>query len=153
MIWYPQQIQDIRDLESVQRYFVKKLCRRANLPNATYHERLHWLNIETLEYRRLKFDLIFLFKLLNSLIDLPFEPMFTFYSTPYQLRRHQHTLALNRHNSNIRKFFYTNRVIPIWNKLLESVNNRLQLCNFKRKLNTVDLLGHATRVLWCRWWH
>ena len=139
ILWNPHQIKDVRDLESVQRYFVKTMCRRANLPKSSYLERLRWINIETLEYRRVKFDLIFFFKILRGLIDLPFESMFSFYSSPYQLRHHEYTLKTNIYHSNIRKFFFSNRVVPIWNKLPESIVKSSTLSEFKRKLNDIDL--------------
>ena len=146
ILWNPHQIKDVRDLESVQRYFVKTMCRRANLPKSSYLERLRWINIETLEYRRVKFDLIFFFKILRGLIDLPFESMFSFYSSPYQLRHHEYTLKTNIYHSNIRKFFFSNRIVPIWNKLPESIVKSSTLSEFKRKLNDIDLRRLTTLV-------
>ena len=138
VVWNPHLIKEIRDLESVQRYFLKRICRRSNMPNATYQKRLHWLGLEPLEYRRLTFDLVFVFKIMQNLIDLPINELFILNSTPYQLRRHQFTIKINMSRTNIRKYFFSNRIATIWNKLPEFVVNRSSVKEFKKSLNEID---------------
>ena len=146
VVWNPHLVKDVKDLESVQRFFLKKACRRCNMPKSTYSERLYWLGLESLEYRRLKFDLIFVFKIVQNLIDLKFNHLFELISTPYQLRRHQYNFKTNRCNSNVRKFFFSNRVVPIWNKLPDEIVNSKSVAEFKRNIEKVDLRQYTTLV-------
>ncbi|MEC8568985.1 MAG: reverse transcriptase domain-containing protein, partial [Pseudomonadota bacterium] len=143
VLWNPHNVQEIKSLESVQRYFLRTLCRRASLPKASYSERLYWLNLTSLEYRRLNFDLVYVFKIINGLIDLPFENLFTFINTPYNLRRHRYTLKVEKFKTNTRKYFFSNRVAPVWNKLPETVVYSRNLEEFKNQLNKIDLEQYA----------
>jgi hypothetical protein len=79
VVWSPSLLYLIEVLESVQRSFSKRL---PSLSSLTYAERLDVLNLETLELRRLRFDLIFYYKVFNHLT--PFDPdlVFTIYSPP-----------------------------------------------------------------------
>ena len=144
ILWNPHHIQEINSLESVQRYFLRTMCRRASMPKVSYKVRLFWFNMETLEYRRLKFDLIYVFKIIHGLIDAPFENFFTFISSPYNLRRHQYTLAINRFSTNTRKYFFSNRIAPVWNKLPGTIVSSLTLNQFKCQLNKIDLNQYAS---------
>jgi hypothetical protein len=77
VVWSPSLLYLIELLESVQRSFSKCL---PSLSYLTYAERLAVLSIETLELRRLRFDLIFYYRVFNHLT--PFDPdsVFTIYS-------------------------------------------------------------------------
>jgi len=57
VVWSPSLMRDITLIEQVQRRFIKRLRGYGNI---SYAERLKLLNLDTLEVRRLKFDLIFL---------------------------------------------------------------------------------------------
>ena len=57
---------DIRKVESVQRRFTKRLY---GMKCLLYSERLSRLGLETLELRRLKFDLVYLFKIMCGLVE------------------------------------------------------------------------------------
>ena len=63
-VWNPYAKNSIYKLESVQRYFTKRIPLLANLP---YFERLAFLNLDTLERRRLKTDLVSYFKIINGI--------------------------------------------------------------------------------------
>ena len=60
VIWSPYKLGDITSIENVQRKFTKRL---PGLKNYTYLERLAAANLDTLEFRRLRFDLIMACKL------------------------------------------------------------------------------------------
>ena len=61
-IWSPHSVQDILQLESVQRNFTKRIPGLQTMP---YNDRLNALNLISLELRRLHFDLTFCYKLLK----------------------------------------------------------------------------------------
>ena len=66
-VWSPHFHQDIERLESVQRRFTKRL---SGLKDYDYLTRLQKLDLETLELRRLKADLILTYKILFGLVHL-----------------------------------------------------------------------------------
>jgi len=61
-IWSPKYMYVIDKIESVQRFFTRKLH---GLRNPSYLDRLHILSLETLEYRRLIHDFIICYKYLH----------------------------------------------------------------------------------------
>ena len=79
VIWNPYLIKDIDAIEAVQRYYTRRILRRCNLPFSSYSDRLHMLNLHSLEYRRLETDLIMVFKITHNLVDVRFDDLFTYY--------------------------------------------------------------------------
>ena len=57
----------IHKLENVQRYFTRRLF---SYRSHSYKERLQLLNLESLEARRLKYDLKMYFKIIHNLINI-----------------------------------------------------------------------------------
>lgn len=64
-VWSPQSVGLIKKIESVQRRFTKRFpcCRYM-----TYNDRLVKFNIDSLELRRLRLDLIYVFKIMFGLV-------------------------------------------------------------------------------------
>ena len=60
VVWSPSLMRDITLIEQVERRFTKRL---RGYRNISYAERLRLLNLDTLEARRLKFDLIYCYKI------------------------------------------------------------------------------------------
>ena len=96
-------------------------------------ERLQALGLETLEERRIKNDLIFLFQIIHRLVDVPFESLFSWNERPSR----GHILKINCQYSrtDIRKYFFVTRVVPIWNNLPAIIVNSENLNRFKNALN------------------
>ena len=69
VVWNPRLIHLIDLIENVQRNFSKRI---PSLSSLSYLERLALLDLEPLELRRLRFDLIYYFKVFNHLT--PFDP-------------------------------------------------------------------------------
>jgi len=73
-VWAPVYKTDINLIERVQRCFTKRLL---GLKDISYHDRLVILdNADTLEIRRLKMDLIMLFKITLNFVALDFCSFF-----------------------------------------------------------------------------
>ena len=70
VVWSPHLIKDIEAVEKVQRRFTKRL---SGLSNLTYCQRLTKLNIDSLELRRIRADLIFMYKIVFGILDLDCE--------------------------------------------------------------------------------
>jgi ribonuclease P/MRP protein subunit RPP40 len=89
IIWSPYTVADINRLESVQRKFTKIIdC----LCSFSYKERLINLGLDSLQYRRVKFDLVFCFKLLHGLFDVNMND-FVVLSHNNNLRGNQYKLV------------------------------------------------------------
>ena len=107
------------DLEKVQRRATKLL---ENISHLSYPEFLAALNLPTLLYRRIRGDLIETFKILSNIYDsrvTNFLSKSNFSTT----RRHNIKLFLQHANFNIRKWFFSIRIVDIWNRLPSNVVN------------------------------
>ena len=138
-VWNPHYKHDIISMESVQRFFTKKICMRCNIPFQSYNDRLNKLNLKSLEYRRVAFDLVMIFKIINCMVALNFDDFFEFYDSPYETRRHQLCLKLKRCKGLGEKGWFSNRVIPTWNSLPELIVLSHSIACFRYFLNNFDL--------------
>ena len=117
-VWNPHLCKDIDIIERVQRYFTRRILRRCGLQKTSYSERLVFLDLETLERRRVKTDLLLCYKIKNRLIDLDFDQFFEIREG--NTRGHSAKLIVKKSRINTRKFFFANRVVNQWNSLTES---------------------------------
>jgi len=102
---------DIRRFEFVQRKFTKRLPGYRDL---SYAERRKLLELDTLEQRRLKFDLVLCYKIVLGLVKLEFSEFFV--PAPVTITRgHPYRLFVNLARHNVRKDFFENRVVKYWN--------------------------------------
>ena len=129
VIWSPHHIFEIDLIERVQRIFTKKL-----LPDLTYRHRLLILNLDSLFVRRVKFDLIFVYKMLHNLVNLNANDYFSF-TLLSSLKGNSFKLHYNYSRLDIRKHFFVNRVISVWNKLPNNVCCANSVYTFKKSLN------------------
>jgi len=74
-IWSPHLKNSIYKVESVKRNFTKRL---RGLSNLWYSDRLAALNLPSLELRRLRIDLIWCYKILFGVVDMPVNDFFEF---------------------------------------------------------------------------
>jgi len=103
-------LKDIRRLDAVQRRFTKKL----DLNSLTYTERLTLLGLERLEARRIRADLLFVYKLLFGFTVLRADHYFCL-SERFVTRGHPFKLFLPRCYTNVRKHYFCNYIVKIWN--------------------------------------
>ena len=78
-IWSPHFLLDKRRLERVQCHATKMI---PSLSDKSYHHRLISLDLLSLNYRRIRGDLVFLYKLINGYFNLDF---LLFHSIPQHL--------------------------------------------------------------------
>ena len=94
--------------------------------------RLNILGLHSLEYPRLKFDLILMYKICHDLSDLQFSDYFSYHKTAYNLRQHSLTiqsLLIAKHDQY--RYFFFNRIVNIWNHLPEQIITTSSLFLFK----------------------
>jgi len=77
VIWSPYHLGEIAKLESVQRRFRKRLVElRNNI--MTYADIISFLKLDSVDERRLRFDIIFTYKILFGLVHMNCNGMFAF---------------------------------------------------------------------------
>ena len=98
-----------------------------------YEERLKILGLTTLKARRLRGDLIEVFKILKGYENIDQE---VFLDMSQSIVR-GHSLKLNkkRVRLDVAKFSFSNRVVNEWNILDEEIISGCSLAGFKRKLD------------------
>lgn len=133
-VWAPVYTCDISLLESVQRRFTKRI---AGMKDLTYPQRLTKLKLETLELRRLKTDLITMFKILHNYLDIDFNDFFTL-SNVTSTRGHRYKLSKSLSHNNARLFSFSCRRIDCWNSLSDNILESVSLESFKTKLQKLD---------------
>lgn len=131
VVWSPMYKKDRIALENVQRRATKLVhaCR-----NLTYPERLRKLGLPTLEYRRLRADVIQVYKILNDIDIVDRDKLFKL-ATYRQTRGHPFKLYKERSRLNIRMNCFSNRVINTWNELPNNVVMAPSVNAFKGRLN------------------
>jgi len=112
----PYQAGYMRKIGSVQATFTRLVCRKLNIKYESYKYRLSFSILDTLEIRRIKYNLILIFKIIHNLIDLQFDDFFSISPSLklYQLRRHK--LHVNKPiPPAIRVIFFSHSTISLWN--------------------------------------
>ena len=139
-VWNPWFHKDIQCVERVQRFFTRAIFKRAGLPHLDYGDRLANLGLQSLEYRRVFFDLVMCYKIYNNQVDLPFESFFTKPYRTYPIRGHSCILR-SKHlpHHAFRAHFFTERVISVWNHLPNDVVTSQNITVFRTRLRSVDL--------------
>ena len=122
VIWSPYEIGQIDRIENVQKYFSRRLL-GGNIP---YQERLKVLKLEVLEERRLKTDIRFFRGVFTDNVSLDLGHMFNFREN---CRRSNGNLYKPYCRTNIRKAFWCNRVIDVWNSLTDDLKN-CNICSY-----------------------
>ena len=103
--------------------------------------RLEIVGLESLEIRRIKLYLVFIYKILNGLVNLNHEDYLTFNEN--STRGHNFKINVQYSRVNCRKYFFINRTIPIWNSLDANIVNSDTVFEFKRKLNSFDVTNYC----------
>ena len=150
VVWSPFLHKDINLVESVQKKFTRHICIRCKISFNSYSDRLSKRNINLLEYRRLEFDLILMFKICHNLCNLNFYEFFKLCKSRYNLRQYSLTvesLFYPKHEQY--RYFFFNRIVNIWNNLPESIVSAETLPIFKRRLHKFDLdnIANSTYLL------
>ena len=96
--------------------------------------------LSSLEYRHVNFDLTMCYNIVNKLLDIDAAEIFTVSSNVHSTRGNSYRLqsiTIPRHD--FRLYFFTSRVVPIWNSLPQHVVSSHNIITFMSRLKTVDL--------------
>ncbi len=129
-IWSPHTWNLTEELEKVQRRATKRVPSLAGL---SYEERLKKLKLPTLVYRRLRGDLINVFKYVNGVYDTATSPLML--DGGNRTRGHSKKLKVMYSRTDQRHFFFTQRVTAWWNELPEEVVEAPSVNAFKSRFD------------------
>ena len=135
-IWYPYLNRQSAAIERVQRRATKLVPEIKDMP---YTGRLRALSLISLKARRVRGDLIQTYKIINNVDDTKVSNFFKFSSTKCT-RNSIDKLCVNYSRTNIRKFSFSNRVPPVWNKLPELVKKAPNVNTFKNAIDRQKVL-------------
>jgi len=136
--WSPHFRYDINLLERVQRRATKLV---PGLRDLDYETRLRELGMYSLERRRIRGDLIEVFKIMNGMVDIDVGVLFTL-DINSRTRGHSRKIKKNACNLDVRKFFFGNRIVDRWNELPEQVVGSANVNTFKVRLDEfMDSMG------------
>lgn len=129
MVWSPHKIKDITALENVQRRATRLV---PGLNKMSYEARLRKLHLPTLIYRRLRGDMISVYKNFN--ICDP-EVALNLQLSHVSTRGHTYKLFVKRPRLDIRKYFFSYRIVSPWNSLDQSVVSSPNVQVFEARLD------------------
>ena len=116
-VWSPNSKGLIEDLEKVQRR-TTKMIRHCHY--MSYRDRLKYLNLPTLAYRRIRGDMIEVYKMLNSKYDDNVSLNLGLSNCTFT-RGNALKLTTVRPKYDTRKYFFSVRIVSIWNSLPDLV--------------------------------
>ena len=131
-VWSPYLIKHINLLENIQRRFTKRII---GLSDTDYESRLRVLRLPSLEFRRLRGDMIETFKIILGLYD--HKTTSTLFSIVQSSNTRGHPYKLIKRHVSTNQFaqFYTNRVINAWNSLPEHIVKAGSIDAFKNNID------------------
>ena len=130
IVWSPYTLGNIDRIESVQKRFCNSI---PSIRSLDYKDQLRVLTIFSLKARRLRYQLIFVFKIIKGFVDVNFDDYFQF-STAHSTRSHRLSLVPKFSRNNYRRFFFTVDIINFWNELSDTEINVESISNFKRSV-------------------
>ena len=139
VIWSPHTKQYQEMIEKVQRRATKLLPDLKNLP---YDDRLKILKLPTPKYRRLRNDLLHLYKLSHNMVEMDQDTyckkcthntLMLQKSLRTSTRGHEYKYQIH-HHPGIRNRFITARALSYWNSLPNTTVNSPSINSFKNNL-------------------
>uniref|UniRef100_A0A8R1EDU0 Reverse transcriptase domain-containing protein n=1 Tax=Caenorhabditis japonica TaxID=281687 RepID=A0A8R1EDU0_CAEJA len=134
----------IRKMESVQKSLVHRCLLKGGILYKSYFDGLEICGLETLEYRRLIYDLVHLYKCIVSKETTSSNNLFILLPELKSLRRHKYYIRCSLLNdSKCSTQFLTNRVIGCWNSLPDEIFPvKISTRSFKNNVSSVDLTNY-----------
>ena len=132
VIWFPYLKRQSSAIEKIQRRVTRLLFDPDTL---NYRHRMYYLRLPSLKYRRLRADMIQVYKIINGIDDLDCRDFLV------KLIQIEHAI---RHNfcvkyciTNKIKYYFSIRVVPKWNQLLD-ITKSTETLNALKKILDID---------------
>jgi len=117
-------------IEKVQHRFTRLI---PGIRQLSYEERLRRLRLWTLEERRNRADILEVFKMKAGLSDIPLCTFFKLTSDS-RTRGHSWKIVKRRSSLDIRKYFFSERLVHRWNSLSQEDVDQTTLNGFRKAL-------------------
>ena len=127
-VWSPHLQKDIKDIERVQRRATKLI---PELKDSPYEERLKHLGLFSLSERRQRGDMILMYKIFHGHLNVDPHKLFSI-TADNRTRGHQLKIRKENCNSDIRRYFFSQRVVTPWNSLPNHIVLSENIPLFKR---------------------
>ena len=144
-VWSPWLECDKKVVEDVQKRMVRMI---SGLSGQTYEEKLNEIGLHSLEYRRDKADMVQVFKMLKGIDNVDYSNWFETYGDigsnnrpNTRLSNEPMNIIQQRCNGDIRKHFFSMRVVPKWNNLPNEVKNCETVPAFKTNYDRLHQLN------------
>ena len=132
VVWCPCTIRDRKLIEGIQRRATKML---PGMQNLSYDQRLRTMEIPSLQYRRLRADMIQVYKIIHGIDNIDPNTFFEM-SNDKRTRGHKYKILKQRAKCNLRRLSFSHRIVDTWNALPENVVDAPDVNSFKGLLNT-----------------
>ena len=130
-IWSVMYIKEAIQIENVQRRATKLV---KNIQHLSYCDRSRYLRLPSLQYRRLRSDMVETFRIINNIDKVNRNKIFP--KNENTTRGHKHKIYKKHCRANIRKYGFSQRVVDTWNSLLAKVIESNTVNGFKNQLNS-----------------
>ena len=134
-------------IERVQRYFTRRVYYRCKLDcSHDYLQRLKFLNLESLELRRIYNDLIMVYKIVHGLVNINANEIIHIKTSTSTIstRGHRFKLQTSQCKLDVAKNQFCNRVVCNWHTLPDSSVATDTIVHFKKALRTVHFEAALT---------
>ena len=131
-VWSPILKKHIHMIEDVQRRFTKRI---AGLKDKPYEDRLRELKLPSLEFRRIRGDLIEAYKILNKIYDETTTERLLPLSANINTRGHNFKVEKKSANTRLFLNFFSNRINTRWNQLPEACVSAATVNGFKNQVD------------------
>jgi len=131
--WSPWLEKDKETLEKVQKRAVRQI---SGLSGKNYEEKLKELGLMSLEQRRHRYDMLQTFKILKGFDDVNKSTWFQTMDNSVRetrLSAYHLNLTTGRSRLDVRKHFFSQRVVDAWNSLPVDLKDSLHPNQFKNK--------------------
>ncbi|CAH8437845.1 unnamed protein product [Schistosoma bovis] len=130
---------DLIRIEGVQRKFTKAVLGYSD--NKDYYQRCQQLNLEPLWIRRIKLNLVFIYRLINGISYSSVSTPSYLIISSHNLRNKENILAIPRTHTNLRQNFFLIRYSTMWNRLPVNLRCSETTTRFKSLLD--DFLSES----------
>ena len=130
-VYDPILIRDINKIESIQRRATKMVI---GLSDKSYEERLKELELPSLRFRRMRGDMINVYKYLHQEYEVDSTKILPL-NQDTRTRGHYLKLQANHCNTRNRLHFFSQRIINKWNNLTEDTISAPSINSFKNRLD------------------
>lgn len=130
-IYNPRLIADRNKIEGIQRRATKMVTGQSN---KSYEERLRYLTLPTLVYRRARGDMLQVYRYLHKIYNTNSDQLLHL-SDITHTRGHSLKLKQSRSNINTHSNFFTQIIVNLWNSLSEETVQSNSVDSFKNRLD------------------